>query len=101
MPPKAPKVIQLSPEEYARQRKIEIDRSERYLVIGDAKIRCAVERESKIKGQFVWLDPEVTVIPLLVAAGYVEPAPVDEQEEAPADTVEAAPAAPARARRGA
>lgn len=76
--PRVPKVIQVSDEEYARQKAEKAERCLRFEVIGDAKIRDAIERGvSKSKGEFVMLDPEETVIILLERAKLVKAAPLD------------------------
>lgn len=75
--PRVPKVIPVSDEEYARQKAEKAERSQRFLVTGPYKIRDAISRESKVKGEHVWLDPEETVILLLTAKGLVKEAPLD------------------------
>lgn len=63
--PKVPKVIPISDEEYERQKAEKAARCQRYLVIGESRIRDAITRESMAKGEHVWLDPEETIIILL------------------------------------
>lgn len=75
--PRVPKVIPVSDEEYAAQKAAKAERSQRFLVTGDSKIRDAIDRESKVKGEYVWLDPEETVIVLLERAKLVKAAPAD------------------------
>jgi len=75
--PRVPKVIPVSDEEYARQKAEKAERCQRFLVTGDSKIRDAIERESKVKGEYVMLDPEETVIVLLERAKLVKAAPLD------------------------
>ncbi len=82
--PRVPKVIPVSDEEYARQKAEKAARSQRFLVTGDYPIRDAIDRESKRKGEYVWLDPEETVILLLTAPGLVKAAPVEEPTKAKA-----------------
>jgi hypothetical protein len=79
--PREPKIVFVSDEEFAAQKAAKAKRCQRYEVIGDAKIRDAIDRDghSRSKGEFVMLDPEETVIALLVGTRLVKPAPVEEQ----------------------
>jgi hypothetical protein len=73
--PREPKVIPVSDEEYARLKAEKADRCKRFLVTGHHLIRDAITRESMGRGEYVWLDPEETVIALLTAPGLVKEAP--------------------------
>lgn len=75
--PKVPKIIPISDEEYAAQKAEKAKRCRSFLVIGDSKIRDAITRESKVKGEYVWLDPEETVIILLERQKLVKAAPLE------------------------
>lgn len=77
--PRAPRIIEVSPEEYARQKAEKAARCQRFLVTGGSKIRDAIDRDgpSRVKGEYVMLDPEETVIALLTNAGLVKAAPVE------------------------
>ncbi len=75
--PRVPKVIPVSDEEYAEQKRVKAERCQRFLVTGDSKIRDAIDRESKVKGEYVMLDPEETVIVLLERAKLIKAAPLD------------------------
>ncbi len=85
--PREPKIVFVSDEEYARQKAEKAARCQRFKVIGDAKIRDAIDREgpSRVKGEFVMLDPEETVIALLVGTKLVKPAPVEVKAKAGKD----------------
>jgi hypothetical protein len=73
--PREPKIVPISREEFERQKGEKAKRCRRFLVTGNSKIRDAISRESKVKGEHVWLDPEETVIVLLTAPGLIAEAP--------------------------
>lgn len=77
--PRKPRIIEVSPEEYARQKAEKAARCQRFLVTGDSKIRDAIDRDgpSRVKGEYVMLDPEETIIALLVRPGLIKAAPVE------------------------
>ncbi len=75
--PRTPKVIPVSDEEYARQKAEKAARCQRFLVTGESKIRDAIDRETKVKGEYVMLDPEETIIVLLERPGLIKAAPLD------------------------
>jgi hypothetical protein len=77
--PREPRVVVIGPEEYERQKAEVAARCQRFLVTGDSKIADSIDRDgpSRVKGEYVMLDPEVIVIKLLTANGLVKAAPLE------------------------
>jgi hypothetical protein len=73
--PRVPKIVVVSDEELALQKAAVAERCQRFEVTGISKIEDSISRESKELGEFVMLDPERIVIPLLISQGLVKPAP--------------------------
>ncbi len=82
--PRQPRVVPVSAEEYARQRAVVAARCLRFEVMGSSMIEDSIDRESKGLGEYVWLDPERIVIPLLVGQGLVKEAPMEAKPDAKA-----------------
>lgn len=81
--PREPRVVPISDEEYARHRAEVAARCQRFLVTGSSKIVDSIDRNgpSRVKGEYVMLDPEQIVIALLTAPGLIKPAPLDAEPE--------------------